>query len=71
MKIYRKQIECITIIGPQEESAKAFEYCRKNGFHVIRSGPKDTGHSKYDVSKFKIIAEREVPRRPKYPPAAG
>ena len=61
MHIHRKIIERITIIGPQDESAAAFEYCRSNGFRIIRIGPKRIAKNRYDPDKFEFVAEREVP----------
>jgi len=59
MNIYYKQIECITIIGNQDEANDAFEFCAKNGLHIVRAGPKPIGNRQYDTSKFKIVAEKE------------
>jgi len=62
MRIYRKYLERITIIGPKEEREKALDYCYDNGFRVTWLGPKRIGKRKLDFSKFRIVAEREVVR---------
>lgn len=51
MNIHRKHFERIVIIGPREDSQKAFDYCAKHRYHIA---------VRVDGSRFKIIAEREV-----------
>ncbi len=60
MRIYRKYIERITIIGPKAKRGEAFDYCSDNGFYIKWSGPKPIAKYRYDAKKFKIVAEREV-----------
>ncbi len=61
MRIYRKHIERIVIIGDNQDSKEAHDYCYDNGFRVTRSGPKlKRGIRMIDGDKFKIVAEREV-----------
>ena len=61
MHIYKKTIERITIIGPQDESRGAFQYCGSHDFRIIRVGPKRTSINNYDIDTFELVAEREIP----------
>lgn len=62
MRIYRKYIERITIIYPRNERPKAFQYCMDNDYSITLSSLKPVGNYRYDKSKGKIVAEREVIR---------
>jgi hypothetical protein len=63
VRIYKKQIERITIIfsNDDEDRKRAFDYCLNNNYHITRSGPKRISYGKYDITKGKIVAERERP----------
>jgi hypothetical protein len=60
MNTHKKIIEQVTITGKKEEYPKAYAYIEKHGFRVTRSGPMKISVAKYDTSRFKIVAEREV-----------
>lgn len=61
MNIYYKKIRRIVITGKKEDFKKAFDYCHKNGYRVTRSGPYPiNGGFEYDISRFKIIAEKTI-----------
>ena len=60
MNIHRKLIERIVLTGPQAEVDMAFAYCGKHGFWVTHSGPMPKDRTRLDVTRFRIIAERET-----------
>lgn len=60
MRIYRKKIERITIIGPKDEIRKAADYISDNGYRFVWGGPKLIGRWKKDFTKFRFVAEREI-----------
>ena len=67
MRIYRKKIERITIIGKRGDPDKldgghdkSFDYCLKNGYDIKWTGsPRKTKYV-MDITRYKIIAEREL-----------
>lgn len=66
MRVRRKQIERITITGSMKEVEKAYNYCSKHGFRLTYSGPKRLDALRVDVTRFKIVAEREKQNDPPY-----
>ena len=48
------------MIGKMEDSKKGHEYCRKNGYWEKRSGPYPLAGHRVDVSRFKIVAEKQI-----------
>lgn len=64
MVIKGRCIERIVITGTYEESHQAFDYCARGDYRIIRSGPEQIGSMKYDASRFRIIAERDVEEQP-------
>jgi len=62
MAIYKKKelFERIILIGLMSDSKKWMKWCYANGYELKRSGPKPIGHYRYDMNKFKIIAERKI-----------
>jgi len=60
MNIQYKTIKRIIIIGKMEDSKKGHEYCRKNGYWEKRSGPYPLAGHRVDVSRFKIVAEKQI-----------
>lgn len=59
MRVYKKVIERITIIGSMEEKSEILDYAYDNGYKVIRSGPIRVSLTQVDPNKYKIVAERE------------
>lgn len=60
MNIYTKHIKRLIIIGKFDgESDKAWEYCKQNNLHVVRSGPKPLSRFTVSTTHFKIVAEIE------------
>lgn len=60
MNIHKNNVERITITGPKKDLHKAFRYCEKNGFCIVKSEPMLISFGKIDRTQFKIVAEREV-----------
>lgn len=64
MNIKYKKIRRVIITGKNDDDEKewerAFAFCRDNGYRVVRSGPKQVTYTRYDTSRFKIIAEKDV-----------
>ncbi len=52
-------IERVEVTGPESENGQAFEYCRKMGFRIIRSGWVKVSPMQY-TNTFEIVGEREV-----------
>jgi len=60
MKIRHQQIERVILTGKQAEAQKAFSYCARHGYWILRSGPMPLANYRVDSSRFKIIAERKA-----------
>ena len=63
MRIYRKKIERITIIGKRDDSDdrdKAWADCLKHGYDTKWSGSPWKRKYLMDIARYKIIAEREI-----------
>jgi hypothetical protein len=66
MRVYKKIIERVTIIGHYDKDHEsAFDYINDGGYRVIRAGPKFQSKFKTDPSIFKIVAERETEQESK------
>jgi len=59
MRVHKKVIERITIIGSMEEKSKILDYVYDNGYRITRSGPKRISLTRVDLGKYKLVAERE------------
>jgi hypothetical protein len=55
----------VIVTGKAEERSEAFKYLDRNGYYIIRSGPKMVGLGLADVTRFKIVAERSGQTRRK------
>lgn len=61
MRVYKKKLERIVIIGNRnEDEEKADRYLKYGGYHCTYSGLKKISKYKSDRGKFKMIAEREI-----------
>jgi hypothetical protein len=60
MNIKYKTMKQITITGDMKESQEALNYCYRNDYRTRRSGPMPIAKYKYDVNRFRIIAEKQV-----------
>ena len=58
----RKTIKRIVITGGMDESREAFRYCERNGYEVIKFGPRRVDKYHVDTTRFRMVAEREVPK---------
>lgn len=52
--------ERINLYGSMDDSHKWSDWCLSRGYRLIRSGPKVASWPNLNMSKFHIIAEREV-----------
>jgi len=59
LSIKKTRIERIRVTCPMAESKKAIDYCDDRGYHMKYSGPKMKGPGRRDMSRFRIMAERE------------
>ena len=60
LRIYKKYIERITIIGDRSTRDAAIEYCIQNNYDIKGISPKFIKKYTIDVKKFKLVAEREI-----------
>jgi len=71
MNIKYEHFERITITGNEPEFEAAREYCKNEGFKILRQGPVPVmdgkqqatdgdGKPKFDRSKFLIYAEKKI-----------
>ena len=60
MRIYRKRIEQITIIGDRSIKDEAIQYCFDHGYEIKGLAPKVIKKYTIDKTKFKLVAEREI-----------
>ena len=62
MAIYKKKelFERIILIGPMSDSKKWVKWCYAEGYWIKFSGPKPIGSYRYDMGKFKIVAEKKI-----------
>ena len=57
----KKTIERLTITGKTAERPKALKYCFDNNYLITYSAPMiQKACRKYDISQFKIVAEKEM-----------
>ena len=62
MNLTSETIRRITLTGNMEDDKKSFDYCRKNKYHIIRTGPVEVGNGMVDITRYKIVAEKIVRR---------
>ena len=60
LRIYRKQMERIVVTCSMLDKDKAIDYVYNNGYKSKVSGPKYKGKGRYDLTRFQIVAEREI-----------
>lgn len=62
-QIEETRVTRVRVVGPHEDSAKAFAWLAEQGFHVVRSGPYTDREMdpRVDVTRFLFIAERDAP----------
>ena len=60
LRIYKKHIERITIIGDRSEKDEAIEYCFEHGYDIKGLARKFIKKYTLDKKKFRLIAEREI-----------
>jgi len=57
--MYWKRIRRIVITGHREEGVReAQAFCDRNGYKIIRSGPKRVARFRVDPNTFHIVAEK-------------
>ena len=62
MNIHKQMIERVTITGHNKDRDKAFKYTEKHGLRIRRSGPRIRADYTVVPNRFKIVAERKLPR---------
>lgn len=63
MKITKRKIEEIIIIGEYESDDFDQIPLLINGYKIIRSGPRPTGAYTYSDKEFEVIAQRVIDER--------
>ena len=56
-----KTLRRVIITGPMSESHEAHAWAYKNGYRVMRSGPKFIKFLEVDPTRFKLVAEKVIP----------
>ena len=62
MKIYKRKkiIERLILIVTTAEAKKWINWCYDNAYKIVHTGPKAVARYRYDTTKVKIIAEKEI-----------
>ena len=61
MNIKYKTIRRVRITAPMSEREKVFDWCYKNGYRTIRTGPRVIrGKYMVDFTNLLVVAEKEI-----------
>jgi len=60
MQVRYRTLRRVYIKAPVADRDKVVDWCFKNGYRIIRSGPKRIDATQVDTSKYFVIAEKVI-----------